>query len=112
MKKKISGSGEKESGGFIHLAAVESEILKAFPNVIAHLAVTKYEDGDPRVPGEIHLKTQGPSWFARLKDTDSAQFIPVSAPSVDELLLMMDLLLADEKAPWQADQYAARKKKK
>lgn len=112
MKKKSSGAGEKLSGSFVHLAAMESSVLKEFPNVLAHLAVTKYDDGDSRMPGEIHLKTQGPTWFARLKDTDTAQFIPVTAPCIDDLLLMMEVFLADDKAPWQADQYASRKKGK
>lgn len=93
----------------MHLAAVETSVMAQFPNIIAHLAVTKYEDGSPRVPGEIHLKTAGTLWSGRLKDTDGALFIPLTAPTIDDLLLMMELFLTDEKAPWQPDTFARKK---
>jgi len=99
-----------------HLAPMESVLLTKHHSIVAHCAVTKYDDGTPRVPGWITIRTFGTVWQVEAKDPDSLQLIRVQQPSLDDALTMMALLLDSDDAPWETDnwavQQASRKKKK
>lgn len=107
-RKKVSVAASQA----VHLAAVESNVLLAFSQVIAHCAVTRYDDGGPREPGWITVTTRGPNWRITVKDPDSAASFVVTAPSFDEALMMTCLLLDSEEAPWENDKWLQQGSKK
>jgi len=104
MKKKNVGNGGKDSP-HRHLAPVESNVFDRLSQIVAHCAVTKYEDGDPRKPGWVTLKTLGSAWIVEAKDPDSAAKLTASADTLDNALALLDLLLGSEEAPWEPDQW-------
>lgn len=113
MKKKnapTNVSGQK------HLASVESNILGQCHALVKHCAVTAYDDGDPRKPGWITIKTFGAAWQVEAKDPDSCLSIRVVENSLDEALMLLNLLLESDEAPWEPDQWlqqqAAKARKK
>jgi len=108
VKKKTAAAA---SGPERHLAAVESEILRDHLAIIEHLAVTQYDDGDPRQPGWITIRTQGRAWVCDVKDPDSACSFRILATTVDELLESVQELLNSENSPWEPDQYLKSKSK-
>jgi len=113
MKKKTSvAEGNEER----HLAPVESEVLVDHLALIEHMAVTRYDDGDPRLPGYLTVRTQGRSWVIDVKDPDSCCSFRVVATTIDEALETVQELLSCDQAPWEPDrylkQYASKKPKK
>lgn len=113
MKKKAAVTTPKD--GPEHLAAVESNVWGAFGPLIAHCAVTRYDDGDPRKPGWLTIKTQGSSWVVQVKDPDSASSFQAVAVSLDDALSLASVLLEADSTPWEHDPWlaaAARGKKK
>jgi len=113
MKKKTAAAA---AGDARHLAPVESEVLRNHVALIEHLAVRKYDDGDPREPGWITIKTQGAAWIVQVKDPDSACSFSAVGDTLDKALDTAALLLSCDEAPWEPDAFlaaaAARKKKK
>ena len=113
MKKKSATGGEGQGR---HLAALESNILAGHLPIIEHLAVTQYDDGSPRVPGFITIRTQGATWTIDVKDPDSGLSFRVIDPVLDKAIETVSLLLACDQAPWAPDAFLARqngsKKKK
>lgn len=101
-KKSLETAPE---GQFKHLAPMESKVLTSFDQVIAHCAVVRYDDGDPRKPGWIVLKTLGSAWVLEAKDPDTCSRMTASAGTLDDALTLMDLLLGSEQAPWEPDQW-------
>lgn len=99
-----------------HKAAVETDLLAKHHSIVAHCAVTRYDDGEPRRPGWIVLKTLGERWVVEAKDPDAGARLTVSDESLDEALSCMAVLLAADDAPWESDpflkQQAKPKKKK
>lgn len=109
MKKKlVSAAGSDEK----HLAAIETEVLRDHLAVVEHLAVVRYDDGDPREPGYITLRTQGRSWIADVKDPDSCCSFRVVATTCDEMLETLQELLSTQDAPWEPDRYLKQKSPK
>lgn len=100
-KKKVLGA----SSECLHQAAMESVVLSALHPLIAHCAVTRYEDGDKRLPGWWTVTTSGVTWKVTVKDPDSAASFAVTAPTLDEALTLACLLLESEEAPWEHDQW-------
>lgn len=103
MKKRVQGTSD--SRGPLHLAAVETECLRAFGQIVAHLTVMRYDDGSPRRPGTVTLRTLGPTWQAEARDYDAGLRLRVIGDEVDTVLLMLDALLGSDDAPWEPDEY-------
>lgn len=111
MKKKTLKTAAENPK---HLAAMETSLLHAHHAVVAHCAVLRYEDGDPRAPGWFTVTTAGSLWRVTVKDPDSSASFVVTAPTIDEALTMVSLLLETDEAPWEHDpwlQKATKKKK-
>ena len=112
MKKKDLPKSSAEGR---HLAAMESDRFSDMLSLIEHLAVTKYEDGDPRETGVIILRTNGVAYQAIVKDNDTGLCFTSSGKTLDEALETAALYLGTDSAPWEVDRYAKRgspKKKK
>lgn len=113
VKKKQPPSN---TGGQKHLASVESNILAQCHALVKHCAVTQYDDGEPRRPGWLTIKTFGSAWQVEAKDPDSCLSLRVVENSLDEALQLLALLLESEEAPWELDtwlqQQAMKNRKK
>lgn len=108
MKKKVLGSAAAKAGGPSHIAAVESDIMGRCAALLAHCAVTRYDDGDPRRPGWFTVKTQGSAWIVQVKDPDAAVSLTAHGQTLDDALCLADLLLGSEEAPWEPDAFLRR----
>ena len=100
-RKVADGQGE----GVLSAADLTYKPLSKMASLIAHLALTKYEDGSPRVPGRMRVEVKGALWQVSLEDVDAAAVLRVSASTISEALQQANLLLesADtlwEPAPW------------
>lgn len=93
-----------------HLAAMESNLFSRMVPLVEHMACTRYDDGDARVPGWITVKTQGSAWQVQVKDPDSASSFVAVANSLDDALALASLLLEAEETPWEHDKWLADKK--
>lgn len=108
VKKKNTASSPE--AGRVHLAAVESNMFTKLHPLVEHMACTRYDDGDVRVPGWITIKTQGSAWQVQVKDPDSASSFVAVANSLDDALALASLLLEAEETPWEHDKWLADKK--
>lgn len=93
-----------------HLVTLESAVLGKLSNLIAHLSVTRYDDGQPRQPGTIILRTQGTNWVMVVKEPDAACQMSLVASRLDDVLALADLMLGTDEAPWEHDPWAAKRK--
>jgi hypothetical protein len=109
MKKKAPPSN---AGGAKHLASIESNILSQCHALVKHCAITQYDDGEPRKPGWITVKTFGSAWQVEAKDPDSCLVLRVVENSLDEALALMTLLLESEEAPWEQDTWLMQQQAK
>lgn len=109
MKKRTAVS---PGDGGQHRAALESVIFGGLLPLVEHCAVTRYDDGDPRQPGWITIKTQGVGWVVQVKDPDGACSFQAIAETLDKALETAALLLACDEAPWEPDRFLASNGKK
>lgn len=112
MMKRRSVGAAAEGSKHTHLAPVESDILSSCPNVIAHCAVTRYDDGTPRQPGWVTVKTMGSAWVLEAKDPDAAARVTATGDSLDNALALLELLLGAEEAPWESDPWLRQRSAK
>lgn len=106
MKKKAVGSTTAASDGVKHLAAMETNVFSKLQGLVAHCAVTRYDDGDPRKPGWFTVKTMGSAWVIQVKDPDTCLQLSAVGQSLDDALALIDILLTSEEAPWEPDPFA------
>ena len=113
MKKKSAKGGSLDAR---HLAPVETNLFRDLLPLVEHCCVRKYDDGDPREPGWITMKTQGAAWVVQVKDPDAACSFSAVGETLDKALETAALLLSCDEAPWEPDAFlaaaAARRKKK
>lgn len=105
MKRKRQADAAKTPTQ--HLAPLESNVLSKFHPIVAHCAVTQYEDGEARKPGWITFKTMGSSWVLEAKDPDSCSRLVVVQTTLDDALALLSVLLESEEAPWEPDPWLA-----
>jgi len=113
MKRRRS-EVTQDSG--VAVASLDLKKLVEFLPIVQHLAVRRYDDGEPRTPGVITLRTIGSLWQAMCKDPDTRQEMPVVAQTFEDLLYLTAATLDAPDAVWQPDPWAekmfAQKKKK
>jgi hypothetical protein len=107
--KKIVVGASGSPDGPRHLAPVESNTLHKFPSLVAHSCVTKYDDGDARIPGWWTVKTQGAAWIVQLKDPNACAQLQAIGETLDDALALAELLLSSESAPWEPDPFLKRR---
>jgi len=108
--KKVAKKDASTQGGT--LAAGESKLFEKLPALVQHCCCRSYDDGDPRTPGWITVKTQGAAWTVQVKDPDSACSFSAVAATLDDALLTAELLLGSPDAPWEHDTWLANGKGK
>jgi hypothetical protein len=112
MKRRTPGSAASPDNPLKHLAAMESNVFTKLHNLVAHCAVTRYDDGEPRKPGWFTIKTMGSAWVVQVKEPDTCLQMSATAQSLDDALALADLLLGSEEAPWEPDPYLKIQAKK
>lgn len=100
MKKRAA---KTEGADVRHVAALETNILRDLLPLVEHCAVKKYDDGDPREPGWIQVRTQGAAWSVTVKDPDTCTSFQAVADTLDKALETAALLLSCDDAPWERD---------
>lgn len=109
VKKKLT-SQPADKGN--HRVAMETHAFRDLMPLVEHIGLTRYEDGDPRLPGWITIKTQGAAWCVQVKDPDSAMSFTAIGQTLDTALETAALMLSCDEAPWEPDQWLARSKPK
>ena len=104
MKKRMTTETSGECPP--HFAAVESSLFASLHSIVAHLAVTRYDDGTARQPGTLMIRTVGASWQVTLKEPDVAAQLVIVAPTLDDALAAASLALESDDTPWQPDPWA------
>lgn len=107
VKKKIVGAAAGTSSA-LHLAPLDGVVLGKFPALVAHCAVTRYDDGEPRRPGWFTVKSMGSAWCIQVKDPDAAASMTAIGNTLDDALTLAELLLGAEEAPWEPDAFLKR----
>lgn len=107
MKKK---SAKTEVAGVSHLAPVESEYLAELMPLVEHCCIRQYDDGSPREPGWVTIKTQGAGWVVQVKDPDACVSFSAVAQTLDQAMQTAALLLACDDAPWEPDAFLSASK--
>lgn len=107
MKRKstvVTGS----AGGPSHIAPIDCTTLSQFPSLVAHCCVTRYDDGEPRRPGWLTIKTLGAAWIVQVKDPDGACGLTATSQTLDDALTLAELLVSSDDAPWEPDPFLRR----
>lgn len=112
VKRRVPGVQKKSEDGTLHLASLEGRFAETYPAIAKHCAVKQYDDGTPRQTGWITVKTVGSAWVIQVKDPDSCLSFACHEQSLDNALLLVDMLLASDEAPWEQDTYLKQQQKK
>jgi len=85
--------------------AEAAELKAAFPNLPEFMTAATYDGGKERreSPTVTFWCTAG-TWRASVKDRAEGLVLWLSAPSVKELLTMLDDFVLSEAAPWRHDE--------
>jgi len=101
----------KVSGGPSPLAQGDPDAWKDWPAIRSFFLDTVYDDAKTeRSPGGVIITPTTTHWVATLKDNTACTQLRVQSPTWDELLLLVESLLEDNKAPWVVDEWAKRKR--
>lgn len=90
-----------------NLAGLETELFRELLSLVEHCCCLQYEDGSPRQPGWITIRTSGAAWQCVVKDPDSSSSFTTVGKTLDDVLTNAALLLGCEEAPWEHDSYLA-----
>lgn len=89
--------------------AGETKILAKFPQLVAFLRDTAYDDGTPRTPGYLWLSNRGTAFEVVLFDPDSGSRLPVIAATLDDVLALSEAMLRSPETPWLPDKYLSER---
>lgn len=108
MKRRVAKTDGLPAPG----VAATSVMWGKLPLIREHLTTTAYEDGGPRSPGYMWIKTTLSTWVVTLFEPDSAARLDVRGPTLDETLQLAEKLLGAENAPWEIDTYLQERQAK
>lgn len=95
------------------LAMQDKDAFREFPGLRGFFLNLAYDDGETaREPGVMIIRPEASRWMLTLKDATFCTQLLVSGPTWDEALLMAEMLLLDERAPWVPDQWAQKRRGK
>lgn len=86
-------------------APAATTYLTLSPLLIEFVSATTYEGGMVRTPGYMTIRTRWTEWECTLYDPDAGMRLPVRAPTVDDLMLAVEVALGTTEAPWEVDRY-------
>lgn len=105
MKRRTAKAAPREGAVVSNSAAIESQIFEKLVALRAHCCVNRYDDGEPRRTGWFTVKTMGNVWVVVLKEPDTALSLSVTGQNLDDALVLADLMLQSEDAPWEPDAF-------
>lgn len=105
-KRSVKASAENVR----HLAAVETTVFAGLLPLVEHCCIRQYDDGDPREPGWVQIRTTGAAWTVTVKDPDTCTSFQTVAETIDKALETAALLLSCDEAPWERDVWLEQSK--
>jgi len=105
VKKRTPQAPKEGQPIATNAAAIESQIFDKLVALRAHCCVNRYDDGEPRRTGWFTVKTLGNVWVVQVKEPDTALSLSVTGQTLDDALVLADLFLQSEDAPWEVDAY-------
>lgn len=86
-------------------APATTSYLVLSPMLLEFTSATTYEGGLLRTPGYFTIRTRWTEWECTLYDPDAGMRLPVRAPTVDDLMVAVEVALGTQEAPWEVDRY-------
>lgn len=86
-----------------HRAPMETQLFQKLPNVMAHLAVNRLDDGSPRRPGSVIVMSSGSGYRLIAKEPDESLELEAYGETIDDAFAMLELLLGTDDCPWQPE---------
>lgn len=80
----------------------DAQFMEDYPSIHSFLSDTTYDDGKSRATGSITLFTQLGALKASVSDKDRGVVAYLSATTVDELLVMIELGIETDKLEWRS----------
>jgi hypothetical protein len=108
LKKKDTAEHAEHSGA----ADCGGEWLQLFPAFVEFLAVTRWPDGAPRLPGSATLFTDQGAWKICLSDKDQARVAFVSASSPQAAFQAAEKALVADCLDWRGTKGGDQKSRK
>lgn len=112
VKKRTAVASPAPGDGPKHLAPLTSKNFQSLPNLVMHCCVCKYDDGDPRQPGWLSIRSQGAAWVVTLKDPDTGTQMQCLGNTLDDALALADMMAGSDDAPWEIDPWAKKQASK
>lgn len=86
-----------------HRAPMETQLFAKLPNVMAHLAVNRLDDGSPRRPGSVIVMSSGSGYRLIAKEPDEGLELEAYGETIDDAFALLELLLGTDDCPWQPE---------
>ena len=105
-KPSTSPSASGASGSIV----TRGELLKPYSELWEFLTGRTYSDGSSRASGCISVKCSQGGIQVTLTDPSSGSYCCLTAATLDDALLALEIGLGDGTAPWRASTYSKPKK--
>jgi len=86
--------------------------LTSWPATLEFLSMSTWGDGKPRELGKLSIFVDGPVWKCCLGDAANERYAFVSAPTPEDLLIVIEAALETDQADWRVSDPEYKKKKK
>lgn len=86
-----------------HRAPMETLLFQKLPNVMAHLAINRLDDGTPRRPGSVIVMSSGSGYRLIAKEPDEGLELEAYGETIDDAFALLELLLGTDDCPWQPE---------
>lgn len=88
-----------------------STTFDSFPELWAFLTCYVSPDGSKRQGGKLSLSCERGLWTLALTDPSTSLYACLNAPSLDDLVLMVEARLSESTMPWRPSNYSPKGKR-
>jgi hypothetical protein len=85
-----------------------SSTFASFPELWAFLTCYESPDGGKRQGGKLSLSCERGLWSLALTDPSTSLYACLNAPSLDDLILMVESRLSESTMPWRPSNYTPK----
>ena len=85
-----------------------SSTFASFPELWAFLTCYESPDGGKRQGGKLSLSCERGLWSLALTDPSTSLYACLNAPSLDDLILMVESRLAESTMPWRPSNFTPK----
>jgi hypothetical protein len=85
-----------------------SSTFASFPELWAFLTCYESPDGGKRQGGKLSLSCERGLWSLALTDPSTSLYACLNAPSLDDLILMVESRLSESTIPWRPSNYTPK----